>query len=84
MGIVGVTIERREPRSLGLWRKIEALPLSQREKQACLLLARGHDTVNVARTMGISEHTAISHRRNLYNKLGIENRLALIERLQIG
>jgi DNA-binding CsgD family transcriptional regulator len=79
---IGITIERREPLSLGLWRTIEALPLSRREKQVCLLLARGHDTANAARAMGVSEHTAVSHRRNLYNKLGVANRLMLIERLR--
>jgi DNA-binding CsgD family transcriptional regulator len=82
--LIGVTIERREPRSLGLWRRVETLPLSQREKQVCMLLARGHDAANVARAMGVSEHTVISHRRNLYNKLGVENRLGLIERLRFG
>jgi DNA-binding CsgD family transcriptional regulator len=81
---IGVTIERREPRSLSLWRKVEALPLSQREKQVCLMLARGHDAANVARAMGVSEHTVISHRRSLYSKLGVENRLALIGRLRLG
>jgi DNA-binding CsgD family transcriptional regulator len=34
--------------------------------------------------MEISQHTVISHRRNLYNKLGVENRLALIDRLYVG
>jgi DNA-binding CsgD family transcriptional regulator len=83
-GIVGLTIERREPRSLALWRKVEGLPLSRREKQVSILLARGQDTTNIAQALGIREHTVISHRRNLYNKLGVDNRLALIERLHVS
>lgn len=82
--LVGVTIERREPRRLALWRRVEALPLSRREKEVCLLLARGHDAANAARAIGIGEHTLVSHRRSLYNKLGIDNRLALIDRLRGG
>jgi DNA-binding CsgD family transcriptional regulator len=80
--IIGLTIERREPQSLALLRKIEVLPLSGREKQVCLLLARGHDTANIARAMGVSEHTVISHRRNLYTKLSVESRIKLMERLR--
>jgi DNA-binding CsgD family transcriptional regulator len=81
---VGVTIERREPRRLALWRRVEALPLSGREKQVCLLLARGHDAAEAARAIGVGEHTVVSHRRSLYNKLGVDNRLALIDRLRAG
>ncbi|MGH7063005.1 MAG: response regulator transcription factor, partial [Stellaceae bacterium] len=82
--LVGVTIERREPRRLALWRRVEALPLSGREKEVCLLLARGHDAANAARAIGVGEHTLVSHRRSLYTKLGIDNRLALIDRLRAG
>ena len=81
---VGVTIERREPRSLGLLRRVEALPLSRREKEVCLLLARGHDAADAASAMGVAEHTVVSHRRSLYAKLGVENRWALLERLRAG
>ena len=82
--LVGMTIERREPRRLALWRRVEALPLSAREKEVCLLLARGHDAANAARAIGVREHTIVSHRRSLYNKLGVDNRLALIDRLRAG
>jgi DNA-binding CsgD family transcriptional regulator len=80
--LVGIMIERREPRSLGLLRRVEALPLSRREKELCLLLAHGHDAGNAASALGVTEHTVISHRRSIYNKLGVENRWALIERLR--
>ncbi len=79
---VGITIERREPRVLALQRRIESLPLSDREKQFCLLVVRGHDTADAARAMGISEHTAIAHRRSIYAKLGVSNLAALFERLE--
>ncbi len=82
--LVGVTIERREPRRLALWRRVEALPLSGREKEVCLLLARGHDAAKAARAIGVGEHTLVSHRRSLYTKLGVDNRLALIDRLRAG
>jgi DNA-binding CsgD family transcriptional regulator len=79
---VAITVERREPRSLALLKKIEVLNLSDREKQLCLLLARGYDTANAAIAMGVRDHTVITHRRNLYNKLGIAGRIALLDRLR--
>lgn len=80
--LVGVTIERREPESLVLWRKIEELQLSHREKQLCLLLTKGYDAASAARTMGVSNHTVRAQRRSIYQKLGVEGLLALIERLR--
>ena len=82
--LIGVTIERREPRRLALWRRVEALPLSGREKEVCLLLARGHDAANAARAIGVGEQTVVSHRRSLYTKLGVETRWGLIDRLRAG
>jgi DNA-binding CsgD family transcriptional regulator len=79
---IGIVVERHEPRSLGMFRKIEALDLTDREKQLALLFARGQDIPQAARTMGISEHTTISHRRSLYGKLAVDSRLALVQRLQ--
>jgi DNA-binding CsgD family transcriptional regulator len=76
-----IAFERREALALRLLRKIEALPLSRREKDLCLLLARDHDTASAARAMGVSESTVVTHRRSLYEKLGLESRTALINRL---
>lgn len=82
--LIGIIVERREARFLGLWRKIEGLDLTGREKELSLLLARGADTGYAAETMEISESTVISHRRSIYQKLGVENRSTLIARLHGG
>lgn len=79
---IGITLDRYEPRSLALLRKVEALPLTDREKELCLLLARGQSAANAARAMGVAESTVITHRRHLYDKLGVGSRSALTDRLQ--
>lgn len=79
---VAISVERHEPRVLGLLRKIEALSLSQREKELCLWLARGRNTATAAAAMGVSESTIVTHRRSIYRKLVIDNRAALLDRLQ--
>jgi DNA-binding CsgD family transcriptional regulator len=80
---VGINIQRREWQPLALHRKVEALALTDREKQLCLLLLRGGTTADMARIMGVSEHTVISHRRNLYGKLGVANRMELAIRVRV-
>jgi DNA-binding CsgD family transcriptional regulator len=79
---VGVTIERRIPRSLALLRRIETLPLTSREKQLCLLLARDPSRDDLADAMGVAAATAINHQRSVYAKLGVHSRAALIAALE--
>ena len=82
--LVGIVIDRREPRSLGLLHKVEALSLTEREKDVCLLLVHDHGTANIARAMNLAESTVITHRRHIYQKLGVGSRSALIDRLNHG
>ena len=76
---IAITIVQREPKHLRLLRQIERLPLTGREKQLCLLLTRDQARADIADTMGVSEATVISHRRNVFDKLGVHSRIGLIE-----
>ena len=60
-------------------RQIERLPLTGREKQLCLLLTRDQTRADIADAMGVSEATVISHRRSVFDKLGVHSRIGLIE-----
>jgi len=81
-GQIGITIERRVPRALALWRRVEQLPLTGREKQLCLLL--GHDPArdDLAEAMGLAASTVVTHQRSIYAKLGMHSRAELIAALQ--
>ncbi len=79
--LVGVSITRREPLRLKLLRRINELPLSHRESQLCHGLAAGHSRARLADDMGITEHTVITHCRNLYAKLDVHTRAELTEKL---
>jgi HD-GYP domain-containing protein (c-di-GMP phosphodiesterase class II) len=50
--------------------------LSEREAQVLALLARGLQTKQVARTLGISAKTADRHVQNAYGKIGVSTRAA--------
>jgi DNA-binding CsgD family transcriptional regulator len=82
--LIGVTVERLEPLALKLWRRAEELPLSGREIEVCLPLALGHSRGEIAERLGVSEHTAITHCRNLFEKLGVHSRGELVEKLRAG
>lgn len=54
-------------------------PLTERESDVCKLLVAGYSNKEVARTLGISENTAHTHRSSIYAKLGVNNRKNLVE-----
>ena len=79
---IGVTIERRVPLALALQRRVEAMDLTGREKQLCVLLGRNPSRDDLAETMGLARHTVITHQRNLYAKLGVHSRAELVAKLR--
>jgi DNA-binding NarL/FixJ family response regulator len=53
--------------------------LTRRERQVLKLLAEGHTSREIARYLGISLKTAMTHRSNLMGKLGVHSRAELIK-----
>ena len=53
-----------------------AAGLTEREAQVIALLARGLQTKQVARALGISVKTADHHVQNAYRKIGVSSRAA--------
>lgn len=54
--------------------------ISQREHQVLHLIAYEHTAKEIASKLFISNHTAISHRQNLMEKLSARNTAGLIRR----
>lgn len=52
--------------------------LTPREKQIIALIGAGYTNKDLAKELGISENTAKHHITNIFNKLGISNRLELL------
>ena len=75
--LLGVTVHRQEPLPLRFSRKIDDLPLSARQGEVCLLLLAGHSRPAIAEKLGVSQHTAIAHCRNIYAELNVRNRAEL-------
>jgi DNA-binding NarL/FixJ family response regulator len=51
--------------------------LSDREKQVVLLVVQGHCNREIGQKLFLSEHTVKNHLHNLFDKLGVSDRLEL-------
>jgi len=52
--------------------------LTAREVQVIALIVAGYTNKDLARQLGISEHTVKHHLTNVFDKLGVSNRLELV------
>jgi DNA-binding CsgD family transcriptional regulator len=83
-GLIGVSVSRQMPLPLKLLRRMEALPLSPREREICLLLIQGLTYAAIAGKLCRSERTVISHAQNIFAKLGVVSRTELAGKLLAG
>lgn len=54
--------------------------ISPRELEVLHLVAYEHNTKEIAKELYISEHTVLSHRKNLLNKMDAKNTAGLIRK----
>jgi DNA-binding CsgD family transcriptional regulator len=74
---VGLQITHRVPRVSRLLHALRALGLPQRQHELAYWLARGLPESEIAARMDISANTATYHRRQIYTRLGVQNRMEL-------
>ncbi|MBH1963386.1 MAG: helix-turn-helix transcriptional regulator [Comamonadaceae bacterium] len=74
---VGIEITQRVPRVTKLLPALRALSLPQRQHELAYWLVRGLPEEQIAARMGISANTATYHRRQIYTRLGVQNRQEL-------
>jgi DNA-binding NarL/FixJ family response regulator len=61
----------------GGMRSRDRSPLSQREREIVALVAQGYKNKEMAEKMFISEQTVKNHLHNIFDKLGVSDRLEL-------
>lgn len=60
-------------------------PLTQRERDVLVFIAKGYSLARVAEPLGISRNTVAYHVQNIYQKLHINNRAeAVLEAVRLG
>jgi DNA-binding CsgD family transcriptional regulator len=81
--LVGIRISRREPLPVRLLRRMERLPLSERQIEVSIHLASGESYGAVAKRLGLSRSTVIYHAQEAFNKLGVASRAELQAKLMV-
>ncbi|MBK8613044.1 MAG: response regulator transcription factor [Flavobacteriales bacterium] len=56
----------------------EPITLSEREFQVIALIAEGHSYTRIAEQLHLSAHTITTHRKNIMQKLGVNNSAAVV------
>lgn len=79
--LLAIEIERQLPMALQLAHAVQALPLSVRQRECCMLVARGFSYAVIGARMGVTTNTAISYARAAYDRLGIGGREDLVKHL---
>jgi DNA-binding NarL/FixJ family response regulator len=69
--------EPPQPPPTSQMRDRERSPLSQREREIVALVAQGFKNKEMAEKMFISEQTVKNHLHNIFDKLGVSDRLEL-------
>ena len=75
-----VIIEQSRPQELA-WLRVSAYGLSERERAVVDGVVQGASTKQIAQTLYISEYTVQEHLSNVFDKVGVRGRRALVKRL---
>jgi DNA-binding CsgD family transcriptional regulator len=77
-----IVIEPAGPREVA-WLRTSAYDLSSREREVVDLVVRGLSTKQISQTLYISEYTVQEHLSNVFDKVGVRGRRALVKRLYL-
>lgn len=72
-------LKRLLQENIQLKNKLLILHLTKKEKQVLQLIANGLTNNEIAKKLGRSHHTIISHRKSMLSKLKLKNTAALIQ-----
>jgi DNA-binding CsgD family transcriptional regulator len=78
-----IVIEPARPREVA-WLRTSAYGLSDREQEVVDLVVRGASTKKISRTLYISEYTVQEHLSNVFDKVGVRGRRALVKHLYLN
>jgi DNA-binding CsgD family transcriptional regulator len=82
-GEIAVVIEPAGTKEVA-WLRTTAYGLSPREREIADLVVRGASTKQIAATLYISEYTVQDHLSNIFEKVGVRNRRALVKQLYLS
>ena len=63
------------------WLRVSAYGLSERERAVVDLVVQGASTKEISKALYITEYTVQAHLSNVFDKVGVRGRRALLKRL---
>ena len=75
-----ILLEPAGPREAA-WLNATAYGLSSREEEVVKLIVGGASTKQISQTLYITEYTVQNHLQNVFEKVGVRSRRALVKRL---
>ena len=75
---IGIFLERKVPRSVRMLEHLHHLSLPSGQERVALLLALGRSEEQIARELSLTRNTVVYHRRQIYNRLDINDRSSLV------
>jgi DNA-binding CsgD family transcriptional regulator len=81
---IGVTVEHSVPIELQMFTRLGEFRLSRRQRELALIIVAGRSEIQAADSLCLSLNTVEYHRKELYNRLGIESRNQLVQLLKRG
>lgn len=79
--LIGISLTWFRPMATRILAAVKAYSLNMRQLQTCVLLIKGLAARDIAQQLGVSESTVISHRKEIYGRMGVKNRSDLLNRL---
>ncbi|HSH43737.1 MAG TPA: helix-turn-helix transcriptional regulator, partial [Arenicellales bacterium] len=80
-GLIGISLTWFKPMAAKILAAVKAYDLTTRQMQTCVLLIKGLTARDISKQLGVSESTVISHRKEIYGRMGVKNRSDLLNRL---
>ena len=77
--LINFKIEHFLPPQLLLLERLDDYKLTQRQKEICIQIGLNHSYEDIATRLGIAKSTVISHKKDVFNRLGINNRNELVD-----
>lgn len=81
LGLIGVSIQHQEPLPLRLLSQLKSWPFTDQQKRVILLLSNGASYGHVASALNVTTNTANYHVRQIYDRLQVHNRDAMLDKL---
>lgn len=79
--VIVIEVRRKTPIKLVLMNQLDKVDLTDRQHEVCLRICLGQSYSEIAGALGIRESTVISHKKEIFGKLGVGSKHELTDKV---